>query len=109
MTDRKTIMSWLEGLAEPNWRMFHSDSEVQNIAKETLNLLKEQEEAHKILVETADEMYAMLKEQEAVKPVLFGTMWECGNCHSHTPVGIYLDDRRDDFCRKCGKKVQWDA
>lgn len=63
MTDRKTIMSWLEGLAEPNWRMFHSDSEVQNIAKETLNLLKEQEEAHKILVEKADEMYAMLKEQ----------------------------------------------
>lgn len=43
MTDIKTIMSWLEGLAEPDWRMFHSDSEVQNIAKETLALLKEQE------------------------------------------------------------------
>ena len=91
MADRKTIMSWLEGLAEPNWRMFHSDSEVQNIAKETLNLMKE---------------------QKAVKPVLFGRMWECGNCSAdnlHTPVGIYLDDRRDDFCRKCGRKVQWDA
>ena len=43
MTDTKTIMSFLEGLAEPDWRIFHSDSEVQTIAKETLNLLKEQE------------------------------------------------------------------
>lgn len=42
MTDIKTIMSWLEGLAEPDWRMFHSDSEVQTIAKETLAQLKEQ-------------------------------------------------------------------
>ena len=43
MTDIKTIMSWLEGLAEPDWRMYHSDSEVQTIAKETLDLLKKQE------------------------------------------------------------------
>ena len=43
MTETKTIMSWLEGLAEPDWRLYHSDSEVQNIAKETLDLLKEQE------------------------------------------------------------------
>lgn len=43
MTDRKTIMNWLEGLSEPDWRMYHSDSEVQNIAKETLDLLKAQE------------------------------------------------------------------
>ena len=44
MADIKTIMSWLEGLTESDWRMFHSDSEVQNIANETLELLKEQEE-----------------------------------------------------------------
>ena len=37
-------MSWLEGLAEPDWRDFHSDSEVQNIAKSALALLKEQDE-----------------------------------------------------------------
>ena len=43
MTDIKTIMSWLEGLAEPDWRMCHSDSEEQTIAKETRDLLKEQE------------------------------------------------------------------
>ena len=58
MHDIKTIMSWLEGLAEPDWRMFHSDSEVQTIAKETLALLKEQEKevkALRLLVEWAEE------------------------------------------------------
>ena len=29
---------------QDDWPMFHSDSEVQNIAKATLDLLKEQEE-----------------------------------------------------------------
>lgn len=38
------IMSWLEGLAQQDWRMFHSDSEVSNIAKAALELLKEQQE-----------------------------------------------------------------
>ena len=33
------------------------------LMRDALALLKEQEEAHKILVEKADEMYAMLKEQ----------------------------------------------
>lgn len=43
MTDRTTVMSWLEGLAQDDWRMFHSDSEVQEIARSALALLKEQE------------------------------------------------------------------
>ena len=43
MTDRKTAMSWLEGLTFDDWRMYHSDTEVQNIAKCALELLKEQE------------------------------------------------------------------
>ena len=43
MTGRKKVMSWLEGLAEPDWRVFHSDSEVQNIAQSALTLLNEQE------------------------------------------------------------------
>ena len=42
MPDRKKVMSWLEGLAQQDWRMFHSDSEVQYIAKSALALLKEQ-------------------------------------------------------------------
>lgn len=42
MADRKTVMSWLEGLAQDDWQSFHSDSEVQQIAIAALELLKEQ-------------------------------------------------------------------
>ena len=43
MIDRRTqVMSWLEGLAQDNWPMFHSDSEVQEIAKDALALIEEQ-------------------------------------------------------------------
>ena len=41
MPDMKSVMSGLEGLTEYDWRMYHSDSEVRNIAKEALELLKE--------------------------------------------------------------------
>ena len=41
MEDIEKVMSWLEGLTQDNWREFHSDSEVQNIAKYALELLKE--------------------------------------------------------------------
>ena len=47
MEDIEKVMSWLEGLTQDNWREFHSDSEVQNIAKYALELLKEQ---HELLV-----------------------------------------------------------
>ena len=36
-------MAWLEGLAQDDWRMYHSDSEVQEIARNAFELLKEQE------------------------------------------------------------------
>ena len=42
MPDREKVMSWLEGLAQQDWRMFHSDSEVQEIARNALALLEEQ-------------------------------------------------------------------
>jgi hypothetical protein len=35
------VMSWLEGLAQDDWNLFYSDSEVQNIAKSALKLLRE--------------------------------------------------------------------
>ena len=44
MTDRKEVMSWLEWLTDDDWRRYHSDSEVQTIAKEAFALLKEQED-----------------------------------------------------------------
>ena len=40
-------MSWLEGLAQDDWPMFHSDSEVQEIAKAAFALLEEQEAVDK--------------------------------------------------------------
>jgi hypothetical protein len=43
MTDKKQVMSWLEGLTFDDWHMYHSDSEVQECAKSALSLLKEQE------------------------------------------------------------------
>ena len=42
-------MAWLEGLAQDDWRMFHSDSEVQEIARNAFELLKEQQETIKRL------------------------------------------------------------
>lgn len=41
--DREKVMSWLEGLSDIDWRPYHNDSEVRNIAKAALELLKEQE------------------------------------------------------------------
>ena len=58
--DSENVMSWLEGLTEPDWRYFHSDSEVQNIAKSALELLKAQRETIDELI-SADKL---LKEQE---------------------------------------------
>ncbi len=140
MPDRKKIMSWLEGLAQQDWRMFHSDSEVQEIARNALELLEEdchncklecllqkydelKEKYDAMLKEHQDEIYALrvelassnelaegyaelLKEQEPVAPVLVGRMWECGKCHA--PVGIFMDDQRDQFCRTCGRSVKWE-
>ena len=44
MADRKTVMSWLEGLAQDDWREWHSDSEVQITVQAALDLLKERSE-----------------------------------------------------------------
>ena len=44
MPERKEVMSWLEWLTFDDWRDYHSDSEVQTIAKEAFALLKEQED-----------------------------------------------------------------
>ena len=50
MADREKVLSWLEGLTFDDWRMYHSDSEVQNIAKAAFELLKEQEHSETFVV-----------------------------------------------------------
>lgn len=93
MADRKTIMSWLEGLAEPDWRLYHSDSEVQNIAKETLDLLKE---------------------QEAITPYIDIDEAKCPICKVKLTRQELIGDNVlfEDFfnyCPDCGRPVKWDA
>ena len=88
MSGRKEIMAWLDGLADPSWRLFHSDSEVQTIAKETLDLLKEQE-----AVEPNAYMDGLVQR------------FTCGKCGKHL---LYAKWGRDDFCSKCGQAVKWE-
>lgn len=83
MADRGKIMSFLEGLAQKDWRMFHSDSEVQVIAEHAL---------------------ALLKEQEAVEPTWQQGKAFCGSCGKRIPLKIGAR-----YCHKCGKAVKWDG
>lgn len=83
--DMKSVMAWLEGLAQDDWRQFHSDSEVQEIAKAA---------------------FAVLKEQEAVRPRRIdgkrNHFIRCGNCNYDLMTGF-------QFCPHCGKSVKWDG
>lgn len=59
MAELDKVMSWLEGLTWDDWSDYHSDSEVQNIAKKALELLKEQDEQKRQwLIEIADNQIA---------------------------------------------------
>ena len=57
----------------------------------------------------------LLKEQEAVKPVLdkqTGRIWLCGKCGSY--VGFEDNDPHDPneydkYCRECGRPVLWEG
>lgn len=92
MPDREKVMSWLEGLAEPDWRECYSDSEVQETARQTLDLIDD-----------------LLKEQEAkngywINPTSQDCHCsECGEQPVHEPgesVPLY------DYCPYCGAKME---
>ena len=84
--DRKTVMSWLEGLAQDDWREWHSDSEVQTTAQAALELLKEQE---------AVEPKSKVRHGANAQIQHF-----CGNC-------MTLLHGKPKYCSECGKKVYW--
>ena len=109
MNTTDKVMSWLEGLAEPDWRDFHSDSEVQNIAKSALELLKSQRETIDELISDGKAL-KLLKEQEPTtfkphyideygKHFICGV--ECGSCHEEI-------SRTYHYCPYCGKAVKWE-
>lgn len=89
--DKTEIMANLEGLTWDDWRMYHSDTEVQNIAKSAFDLL-----------------IALVKEHEPIEPAPYmdGLVqrFACGNCGKHL---LYARWGRDNYCSKCGQKVKW--
>ena len=84
--DKITVMGFLEGLTDPDWSHFHSDSEVQNIASEALSLLKEDCHNCKLecLLQKYDELKekydVLLKEQEAREQCLKTKCIICPHC-----------------------------
>ena len=87
MTDQEKVMSWIEGLAQDDWRQFHSDSEVSNIAKAALTLLKEQEPAEPV----------MKKGRWFTSPM-------CRKCGYFFQTGT-----KPNYCQECGQMVKWDG
>lgn len=67
------------------------------LKKDTIDLLKE----HKKLIDDYEKVFAPMKPERELNA------YECGVCH--TIVGIYRDDNFDNYCRNCGKAVDWDA
>jgi rubrerythrin len=92
MADIKTVMSWLEGLTQDDWRMYYSDSEVQEIAKATLALLKEQEPVKPINVYMYRKMFVNVRSGY------------CPICNN--PVD---EEEGNNFCCSCGRRLNWDA
>lgn len=91
MIDREKAMSWLEGLAEPDWRECYSDSEVQETARQALDLIDE-----------------LLKEQEAmpVRYSVFGRLkyGACPKCGARVDDLVY-----PKACGFCGQAVKWNG
>jgi hypothetical protein len=90
MPDMEKVMSWLEGLTEPDWRECYSDSEVQETARQALDLIDE-----------------LLKEKEAVEPIcqiIFDIPYYfCGSCK--TMLNMYAVKAK--YCSNCARRVKW--
>lgn len=86
MEDREQVLSWLEWLTFDDWRDYHSDSEVQTIAKAAFDLLKEQEPVEPRIQTSGSGV----------------TWWNvCGNCSTAI-------NPNDKYCHECGRAVKWE-
>ena len=86
-------------------------------AEQTLSyVLPDEKDTSGIMVRVGwiRDILALLKEQDAVTPVLderTGRIWLCGNCRSY--VGFEDNDPHDPnefdkYCRECGRRVLWE-
>jgi len=91
MYDRKEVMSWLEGLTDEDWQRYHSDSEVRNIAKAALELLKEQ-----------DPMRVLSQRECETLPNHYEIKGFCPKCHQTVE---WLLNR--SYCGFCGQCLEW--
>lgn len=91
--DREKVISWLEGLAEDDWRECYSDSEVQETARQALNLidelLKEQEAGHWILLENCSNSGVY-----------------CSECHTKVFDNYPFKKKFSYFCPHCGTRME---
>lgn len=95
MAEKELVITHLQIIH--TWADFAREKDLQFFTKKHLE----------DIAQWSEDAINLLKEQEPVAPVLVGRMWECGKCYA--PVGIFMDDQRDQFCRTCGTKVNWDA
>lgn len=94
---------------------FVSQGVVDQICWERDTALSQLEQIGKGLGSKMDDIVALLKEQEAVKPVLdeqTGRIWLCGKCGMY--VGFEDNDPHDPnefdkYCRECGRPVLWEG
>ena len=92
MTEREKVMSWLEGLTDEDWRRYHSDSEVQTIAKSALELLKKQEP-----------MRVLSQRECETLPNHYERKGFCPKCHQTVE---WLLNR--SYCGFCGQGLKWE-
>ena len=84
MTDREKVIGDLEGLTWDDWHEWHSDSEVRQIAKDAIELLKEQEPKK--------------------------VTWQVGRAHCPSCGELFPKKKEYQyirFCSFCGQAVKW--
>ena len=91
MTDKNTVMSWLEGLTQDDWQKWYSDSEVQETAKAALKVMK-----------GLDAKRVLSDRQCEVSPHYYERKGFCPKCHQE--VKLILNR---NYCGFCGQAVKW--
>lgn len=133
MADRKTVMSWLEGLAQDDWREWHSDSEVQTTAQAALEMLKAQAKAPIHIYEEYQKHDWQTTEDGEIDIFAFEYDYHngpvCKRCGYSYCIHCLPDGRENGpcvideykcpsceryiskgtkFCSECGQEILWD-